>query len=128
VIPLYSDDHFQGGETADEMERDFVEGLDEDGNTVELEVIRYFFYNGEEYVVLGEVPPEDDESENPNGTNLAEGDEEEETIGLHIMKVVETEEDGEEMEEFVPVEDDDLLEKLFDIVIADFNEDEDIDG
>ena len=125
---MYSDDHFQGGETADEMERDFVEGLDEDGNTVELEVIRYFFYNGEEYVVLGEVPPEDDESENPNGTNLAEGDEEEETIGLHIMKVVETEEDGEEMEEFVPVEDDDLLEKLFDIVIADFNEDEDIDG
>lgn len=126
---MYSDDHFQGGDAADEMERDFVEGLDEDGNTVVLEVIRYFFYNGEEYVVLGEVPPEDDEGEDPNDSNLSEGDEEEEnTTALHIMKVLETEEDGEEMEEFVPVEDNDLLDKLFEIVIADFSTDEDIDG
>lgn len=35
--------------------RDLIEGVDEDGNNVLLEVVRYFFYNGEEYVVLGEA-------------------------------------------------------------------------
>ena len=43
------------------------------------------------------------------------------------MKVVESEEDGEEMESFVPVEDDDLLEKLIEVVQADFEADDELD-
>ena len=30
------------------------------GTTILLEVIRYFFYNGEEYVILGEAQQADD--------------------------------------------------------------------
>ena len=40
---------------------------------------------------------------------------------------VESEEDGEEMESFVPVEDDDLLEKLIEVVQADFEADDELD-
>ena len=42
-----------GNPAAEEATRDLIEGVDEDGNNVMLEVVRYFFYNGEEYVVLG---------------------------------------------------------------------------
>lgn len=44
-----------GGVAAEDETRDPLEGVDEDGNNVLLEVVRYFFYNGEEYVVLGEA-------------------------------------------------------------------------
>ena len=105
-----SKDQILGGNPAEEEEaRDLIEGVDEDGNNVLLEVVRYFFYNGEEYVVLGDE------------------DEEEEAVNLYIMKVVESEEDGEEMESFVPVEDDDLLEKLIEVVQADFEADDELD-
>lgn len=40
------------GVAAEDETRDLIEGVDEDGNNVLLEVVRYFFYNGEEYVVL----------------------------------------------------------------------------
>ena len=44
------------------------------------------------------------------------------------MKIVpSTSEDGEEMEEFVPVEDDDLMEKLIEIVQTRFGEDDEDD-
>ena len=44
------------------------------------------------------------------------------------MKIVpSTNEDGEEMEEFVPVEDDDLMEKLIEIVQTRFGEDDEDD-
>lgn len=43
------------------------------------------------------------------------------------MKVVESEEDGEEIEEFLPLEDEDLLEKLIEVVQADFEADEELD-
>ena len=56
-----------------------------------------------------------------------EEDDEEEAINLFIMKVVEKEEDGEEYEEFLPVEDEDLLEKLIEVVQADFGADEAFD-
>ena len=51
-----SKDQILGGNPAEEEEtRDLIEGVDEDGNNVLLEVVRYFFYNGEEYVVLGDA-------------------------------------------------------------------------
>ena len=60
AIPLYNDeDQTLGGMTAEDMEdQDFIEGVDEDGNKVLLQVVRYFFYNGEEYVVLGDAQTE----------------------------------------------------------------------
>jgi len=115
-----------GGAAAEEETRDLIEGVDEDGNNVLLEVVRYFFYNGEEYVVLGDAHESgcgcDCEHCHPEGD-----DEDEEAVNLYIMKVVEKEEDGEEIEEFVPIDDEDLLDKLIEVVQADFEADEQID-
>ena len=115
---MYFDEQILGGNAAEEEIQDLIEGVDEDGNTVMLEVVRYFFYNGEEYVVLGDAQTDEDESEDSD---------EEEDVNLYIMKVVEKEEDGEEMEEFLAVEDEDLLEKLIEVVQADFEADEAFD-
>ena len=118
-----------GGSAADETDLDLIEGVDEDGNKVLLEVVRYFYYNGDEYVVLGDAQPDSECDEECEHCDHDHGDEEEEAVDLYIMKVVESEEDGEEMEEFVPVEDEDLLEKLVEIVQADFANDlEDDEG
>ena len=115
---MYLDEQLQGGNAAEEEIQDLIEGVDEDGNTVLLEVVRYFFYNGEEYVVLGDAHVDEDDSEDSD---------EEEAVNLYIMKVVEKEEDGEELEEFLAVEDEDLLEKLIEVVQADFEADEAFD-
>ena len=124
---MYCDEHSMGGNLAAEEEMmDLIEGVDEDGNKILLEVVRYFFYNGEEYVVLGEAH----EGECDCGCEDCDHDheeEEEEAVNLYIMKVVEKEEDGEEIEEFLPVEDEDLLEKLIEVVQADFEADEAFD-
>ena len=34
------------------LEEDFVEATDEDGRELVLKIERYFYYNGEEYVLL----------------------------------------------------------------------------
>ena len=120
---MYCDDHPLGGVAAEEETRDLIEGVDEDGNNVLLEVVRYFFYNGEEYVVLGEA--HDGGCDGDCGHCVPPH--EEEAVNLYIMKVVESEEDGEEIEEFLPVEDEDLLEKLIEVVQADFEADEELD-
>jgi len=125
VIPLYSDEQQLGGSAAEEETRDLIEGVDEDGNNVLLEVVRYFFYNGEEYVVLGEA--HEGECDCDECEHCADHEDEEDAVNLYIMKVVETEEDGEEMEEFLPVEDQDLLDKLIEVVQADFEADEAFD-
>ena len=121
---MYCDEHSIGGAAAEEEMLDLIEGVDEDGNNILLEVVRYFFYNGEEYVVLGEA------HEGECGCECEDCDHEEddeEAVNLYIMKVVEKEEDGEEIEEFLPVEDEDLLEKLIEVVQADFEADEAFD-
>lgn len=118
-----SKDQLKGGTPAEEEELDLIEGVDEDGNKVLLEVVRYFFYNGEEYVVLGDAHDSDCDC----GCEHCEHAEDEEAVNCYIMKVVETEEDGEELETFVPVEDEDLLEKLIEVVEADFAADEELD-
>ena len=116
---MYCDEQILGGNAAEEEIQDLIEGVDEDGNTVMLEVVRYFFYNGEEYVVLGDAHTDEDEGE--------DSEEDEEAVNLYIMKVVEKEEDGEELEEFLAGEDEDLLEKLIEVVQADFEADEAFD-
>ena len=135
---MYNDDEAQCGcghcaaddcDCADcaEGEQDLIEGVDEDGNKVLLQVVRYFFYNGEEYVVLGDAQSEDDcECEcDENCDCCHDEDDDGDPVNLYIMKVVETEEDGEEMEEFIPVEDEALLEKLIEVVKVDFDKVED---
>lgn len=123
---MYCDDQPMGGmDAAEEEARDLIEGVDEDGNSVLLEVVRYFFYNGEEYVVLGDA--HDGECGCGCEHCASHGDEEEEAVNLYIMKVIEKEEDGEEIEEFEPVDDENLLEKLIEVVQADFEADEELD-
>ena len=78
-----------------EDERDLVTFTDEEGNEFDLEVIDYFEHNGKEYAVLVDADlPEDPE----------------EDFEVCIMEIIVNEE--EDMEEFVPV-DDDLLDELF---------------
>ena len=113
-----------GGMAADEPEEaDFIEGVDEDGNTILLEVIRYFFYNGDEYVILGEAQATDCCHD-----HCCEHDDctDEDSMELYVMKVVPSAED-DDMEEFVPVEDADLLEQLIRVAEATFDE-ETFDG
>ena len=125
---MYCDEQILGGNAAEEEVLDLIEGIDEDGNNVLLEVVRYFFYNGEEYVVLGEAHEGDCDCEECDHCDHHEDEEDDEdAVNLYIMKVVEKEEDGEEVEEFLPVEDEDLLEKLIEVVQADFEADEAFD-
>ena len=58
---------------SEEERLDIVEGVDEEGNRLILRVNRYFFYNGEEYVLLS------DDIEEPN-PNLDE-------VMFYVMKV-----------------------------------------
>ena len=135
---MYNDeDQELGGMTAEDLDdKDYIEGVDEDGNTVLLEVVRYFFYNGEEYVVLGDAQQDEDEcgchcDECESSCGKASDDEsdeetdDDEAIGLYIMKVVASADD-EDTEEFVPVEDEDLLEKLIEVVQTDFEKEEEL--
>lgn len=97
-------------------ERDIVEFSDEEGNKLLLEVMDYFFYNGEEYAVLCDA---DEEA----GQDADLDDEEDQMI--YIMRVVSTtNEDGEEMEEFIPPEDS-LLDQLIEVVQTRFTENDD---
>lgn len=77
---------------SEEDRLDIIEAPDEEGNTLFLQVDKYFYYNGDEYVLLREV-------EDAQG---APGIDER----LHIMRVdISKDDDGEEVEDFVPVED-----------------------
>ena len=72
------------------QERDVVEFSDDDGNTMMLEVMDYFYYNGQgirHFCNAEENPSDDDPDDDP----------------VYIMQVnTFTDENGEEMEEFVP--------------------------
>ena len=93
-------------------ERDIVEFTDDEGNSLMLEVMDYFFYNGEEFAVLcdaEEAPADDDPDDDP----------------VYITKINSyTDENGEEMEEFVSP-DEKLMEKLIQIVRTRFGEEDD---
>lgn len=84
-------------------ERDIIEFTDDAGNTLLLEVMDYFYYNGEEFAALSEAkedPADDDPDNDP----------------VYIMKVnCYQNDDGEDMEEFVPPSEE-LMEKLIRVV------------
>lgn len=92
------------------QERDVIEFSDDDGNTMMLEVMDYFYCNGQEFAILcnaEENPSDDDPDDDP----------------VYIMQVnTFTDEDGEEMEEFVPPEEN-LMEKLIQVVRTRFTDD-----
>lgn len=91
-------------------ELDLIEMETESGETVQLCVERYFFYDGEEYVLLSDDIGKNDGHE----------------ISRFIMKVEEcTDEDGEEMEEFVPIEDDALMARLIQLMESPVTDSED---
>jgi len=97
---------------SEEERLDIVEGIDEEGNRLLLRVNRYFYYNGEEYVLLSD--------------DVEESDAELEDVTFFVMKVtVSTDEDGEEIEEFEPVEQE-LMDALIEVVKTNFEDDSDI--
>ena len=86
------------------IEKDLVVFEDDNGNEFTMEVLDYLFYEGKEYAVLAEM------NENENGQREA-----------YVMEVVPV---GEDMEEFVPV-DEELAVKLIEIIEnSDFDEEE----
>ncbi len=85
------------------MQPDLLELSDEDGNTMLVQVRDYFFYNGQEYAILVDAPREANTAEVP------------EELGCYVVKVNTFTENGEEMEEFVPIEDAALEERLIEI-------------
>ena len=99
--------------TPEEMQdRDIVEFTDDSGNTLMLEVMDYFYYNGQEFAALCNA------NENP-------GDDDPDDDAVYIMQVNTFEdENGEEMEEFVPPEEA-LMEKLIQVVRTRFSDEAD---
>jgi len=123
VIPLYEANEEQP-QQEDAFERDLIEMADDEGNTILLEVIDYFFYNGEEYAILADSVNEDSGETDAVCAHDDETDEAEE-ITCYVMKVnTITDENGEELEEFIPVEDQALEDKLMEIASTHLNDDE----
>ena len=92
-------------------ELDLVVFEDDKGNEITMEVLDYLFYEGHEYALLAEYDENsDDDSDEP--------------IDAFVMEVRPVEGD-DESEEFVPVEDIKLAEKLMDIFEnSDFDDDD----
>jgi len=115
------------------QELDIIEMTDDEGNTILMQVVDYFFYNGDEYVILTDSVDDDAcdceecHHEHEHGEQCACGCEEvdeAEEITCYIMKVIESTVDGEEVEEFVPVEDQALEAKLIEIATTKLNADD----
>ena len=98
--------------TPEQMEeRDIVEFVDDEGNTLLLEVMDYFFYNGEEFAALCDAKEEADDDDSDDEP-------------VYIMKINSfVDENGEEMEEFVPPAEE-LMEKLISVVRTRFMDDD----
>ena len=93
---------------ANQEDWDIIELEDDEGETIRLCVERYFFYNGEEYVLLSDACDAQDEND----------------ISRYVMKVQPVEGEGnEDMEEFVPV-DEDLMDQLVEVAEATYDVDD----
>ena len=101
-------------EMEDGMEEDVIVFEGEDGEEYSFQVEDYFFYQGEEYAVLSEITEEEDE----DSDRL-------ECIVCRIDTSVD--ENGEEIEEFVNIEDEDFAEKLIEIANAQLAEEDEAD-
>ena len=91
-------------DSIDDMADDMIEMTDEEGNTTLFKILDYFFYNIDE---------------DTTGADR---------VDCYVMKIVPTtDESGEELEEFVPVEDQKLEAKLMEIATLKLNDDEQAD-
>ena len=97
-------------------ERDIVVFVDEDENEIEMEVLDYFYYNGKEFAVLTEVTEQTCEC--PEGEECTC-----EPAEIMFAKVVPVE-GSEEDVEFLPVEDEELADKLFEIINSEMEDEE----
>lgn len=99
-----------------ENEQDLVVFEDDNGNEITMEVLDYLFYEGKEYALLAELG---DGSCTTCEDKACEGcDNRREAFVMEVVPV------GEDMEEFVPV-DEALAEKLIDIIEnSDFDDEE----
>ena len=95
------------------QERELISYTDDDGNEGTLEVLDYFFYNGEEYAVITVVGEEDEERAHGEDCDCEQD--------VFFMKVTQLEDDEVELE---PV-DDELADKLLEVVNNQYEEDED---
>jgi len=116
VLPMNDEQKLeQGGMDEDvilDTDEDIIEMTDEDGNVTLFRILDYFFYNGEEYAIL--TDSNDDDTT--------------EAVDCYVMKIVPTtDENGEELEEFVPVEDQKLEARLMEIATTKLNDDEEAD-
>lgn len=97
-------------------ERDIVVFVDEDENEIEMEVLDYFYYNGKEFAVLTEV--NDQVCECPEGEECT--CEPAEIMFAEVVPVKDSEDDVE----FLPVEDEELADKLFEIINSEMEDEE----
>lgn len=104
-----------------ENEDEIVVFEDEEGNEFRFRTEEFFFYNGEEYVLLSEI--EENACEGCGGNCDECG--KEEALSCIVCKVVSgTDDNGEETETFEPVQDTELAERLFEIANNKLTEDE----
>ena len=89
-----------------EVERDLVVVEDDAGNQITMEVLDYLFYEGHQYALLAELNEACDNCDTADCEGCATERE------AYVMEVVDA---GDDMEEFVPV-DEELAEKLIDIM------------
>ena len=61
VIPLYEDEN---------EAQDIIEMTDDEGNTILMQVVDYFFYNGEEYVILTDSIDDEGDCEECHGMSM----------------------------------------------------------
>jgi len=99
-----------------DKEQDLVVFVDDDSNEITMEVLDYFFYEGQEYALLTEYEEEVEEEEDEQSP-------EDEEFDVIIMRVVPVEDD---QEEFMPVEDE-MMDKLVEFVQNELYADEDFE-
>lgn len=96
--------------TPEEMTVEVVTFTDDEGNDFDMEIIEEFEHAGRRFAVLAEIHDECGCGceEHAHECDCDECEEE----ALYIFEIV----DGEEGEEFISIDDDDLLEELSDVV------------
>jgi hypothetical protein len=98
-------------------ERDILTLTDDDGNEIELEILRYFFYNGEEYAMVAE--PDDEGRDCDSCDKDPDSDECDcEPVEVFFMKVEPIDDENEEYT-FV---DEDLAEALMNVIDSEYDE------
>lgn len=117
----------------EEERLELIEGTDEDGNRLLLTVEKYFFYNGDEYVLLKAFEDAAETESTPGAQDAMKAQDalpaqadadslppQAESQTLYVMKVsVSKGEDGLEIEDFEPV-DEELAQRLIPVIKSRF--------